>query len=107
MFARPHSRILIQNTMMDTFMEKLKERFEQITLGGDPLTQGTLYGPVVDKIQFDKVMGYIEEEKIDSGANYLRVVHHTERRDTIFRQPSSSIPPMMPLFTKKRSSDLS
>ena len=65
------SRIYVQDTIMDTFMEKLKERFEQITLGGDPLVQGTMYGPVVDKIQFDRVMGYIEKGKIDSGAKLL------------------------------------
>ena len=65
------SRIFVQDTIMDDFMAQLKKRFEATSVGDDPLAQETKYGPVVDKVQFDRVMGYIEKGKNESGGKLL------------------------------------
>lgn len=56
------SRILVQEDIYDKFLERFKER----TLAnkvGDPFAKDTFQGPQVSKLQFDRIMGYIEEGK--------------------------------------------
>ena len=60
------SRIFIQEQIYDDFVRKFKERASSIKIG-DPLSQDTEFGPLVDKIQFDKVLNYIMEG-INEGA---------------------------------------
>ncbi|KIW23060.1 uncharacterized protein PV07_11292 [Cladophialophora immunda] len=64
------SRILIQDSIRDEFISKLKARFESITLGQDPQDGRSSYGPIIDKFQYDRVRGYIEAGK-QSGATVL------------------------------------
>lgn len=59
------SRIFIQEGIADKFLGLLKETFEGMaqTLGADPQDLSTQYGPLVDNIQFEKVLKFIEEGK--------------------------------------------
>ncbi|KAL5332712.1 aldehyde dehydrogenase domain-containing protein [Aspergillus crustosus] len=56
------SRVLVHESIIEPFTSALKKAFEEAsaTLGANPLDKSTLYGPVVDKLQFDKIMSYIE-----------------------------------------------
>ena len=59
------SRIYVQDTIFDLFIERLREAFDGIasTLGADPQTVTTTFGPVVDSVQHEKVSAYIEAGK--------------------------------------------
>src|SRR5690606_9153881 len=53
------SRILVQESVYDTFVEKLRERVEGLKVGpGDQI--GTDVGPVVSEGQLRRVLGYVE-----------------------------------------------
>jgi aldehyde dehydrogenase (NAD+) len=59
------SRLLVQKSIADSFLEKLKAGLGAMSqaLGGDPQDVSTHYGPVVDAQQFQKVTDYIQEGK--------------------------------------------
>jgi aldehyde dehydrogenase (NAD+) len=59
------SRIYIQDTIVDKFLERLKGAFQQMStsLGADPQDEATTFGPLVDQSQYEKVRSYIEAGK--------------------------------------------
>lgn len=59
------SRLLVQESIAPAFIEAVKARFAHAnTLTGfDPREHTTVYGPVADKAQFDRVMSFIESGK--------------------------------------------
>lgn len=87
------SRLYVQEGIMDSFLERLKVEFEKITktLGSDPQDPSSEYGPVIDKIQYDKVWAYIqggknESEKVLTGGDeYTKPGHFIA--PTIFVNP--------------------
>jgi len=56
------SRILVQRSIMDEFVEKFKEAAEQLKVG-DPQDEQTSMGPVVSSEHYDKVTSYLEIAK--------------------------------------------
>eukprot|EP00928_Gymnodinium_smaydae_P026148 TRINITY_DN20619_c0_g5_i1.p1 TRINITY_DN20619_c0_g5~~TRINITY_DN20619_c0_g5_i1.p1 ORF type:complete len:500 (-),score=142.30 TRINITY_DN20619_c0_g5_i1:278-1777(-) len=60
------SRLLVQDTVYDEFVRKCTEKAKARKLC-DPGSADCVQGPVVDKIQFDKIMSYIQSGK-DQGA---------------------------------------
>jgi betaine-aldehyde dehydrogenase len=54
------SRLLVQASIAEALLDRLKQAAEAITIG-DPLTPGTLLGPLVSQGQYERVMGYIEQ----------------------------------------------
>ena len=63
------SRILVHESIYDKFLERFKER----TLAnkvGNPFEPDTFQGPQVSQVQFDRIMGYIEDGK-KSGAKVV------------------------------------
>jgi len=63
------SRLLIHEKIADKVLKRLKEVTEQIKQT-DPMEADARMGPVVNKLQYDKVMGYIQKGK-DEGATVL------------------------------------
>lgn len=59
------SRIYVHEAVAEKFIAGLKENFEHIasTLGSDPIDQGTSFGPVVDKAQYENVHAFIARGK--------------------------------------------
>jgi aldehyde dehydrogenase (NAD+) len=49
--------------MAEKLTQAIKESFQDLgaTAGADPLDPSTQYGPLIDKAQFDRVHGYINE----------------------------------------------
>jgi len=60
------TRIYVQEGIYDEFLKRFKERTAK-NIVGDPFGETTFQGPVVSKVQFDRVMGYISAGK-DAGA---------------------------------------
>ncbi|KAJ4354589.1 aldehyde dehydrogenase (NAD(P)(+)) ald5 [Didymosphaeria variabile] len=56
------SRVYVQESIYDKFIEQFKARAEKNAVG-DPFHEQTFQGPQVSKLQFDRIMGYIEDGK--------------------------------------------
>ncbi|KAI1127444.1 aldehyde dehydrogenase [Nemania abortiva] len=55
------SRVYVQEGIYDKFLEGYKKAMEErAKTVGDPDVEATLMGPVVDKLQFDRVSGFLE-----------------------------------------------
>ncbi|QKX53116.1 uncharacterized protein TRUGW13939_00190 [Talaromyces rugulosus] len=56
------SRVLVHEAIYDKFIEAFKKR-TQANKVGDPFGKDTFQGPQISQIQYDRIMGYIEEGK--------------------------------------------
>ncbi|KAI2632483.1 aldehyde dehydrogenase [Hypomontagnella submonticulosa] len=56
------SRVYVQEGVYDKFVEAFKARAQKNSVG-DPFDENTFQGPQVSKLQYDRIMGYIEEGK--------------------------------------------
>lgn len=63
------TRILVQDSVYDKFVELFVKATEAYKVG-NPADPDTFQGPQVSKVQFDKILGYIEEGK-KGGAKVL------------------------------------
>jgi len=84
------SRVYVQKSLIDTFLTRIKQAFEEISrnLGSDPQNA---YGPMVDKAQYDRVRAYIESGKqsavlFSGGDEYQKAGHCIS--PTIFINPN-------------------
>ena len=57
------SRILVQDTVYDKFLENFKSHLKTTSKIGDPFHDDTFQGPQVTKAQYERVLGYIESGK--------------------------------------------
>src|SRR3954468_7851877 len=53
------SRILVQRSIMDEFIEKFKQAAETLPVG-DPQDENTRMGPLVSKVHYEKVQSYLQ-----------------------------------------------
>ena len=53
------SRLLLDRRIADDFIKRLVADASRIPVG-DPLDDATLLGPIINQVQFDKILGYIE-----------------------------------------------
>ena len=54
------SRLFLHEDIFDAFLDRLVERTSSIRIG-DPLDESTDMGAIINRTQFDKVCGYVEE----------------------------------------------
>lgn len=59
------TRIFVQEGIYDAFVAAIKERLD--SQHGDPSAPGILKGPIVSKLQLEKILGYIEKGKAEGG----------------------------------------
>ncbi|KIW96507.1 uncharacterized protein Z519_03576 [Cladophialophora bantiana CBS 173.52] len=60
------SRVLVQEGIAPKFIEGIKKAFEDAAKKmGDPSLAETAYGPLADKKQFDRVMGFLNDGKAE------------------------------------------
>lgn len=57
------SRIYVHADIADKFTEAMKAAMTQMGQSNDPLAVGTMRGPQVDKLQFDRVMSFLNYAK--------------------------------------------
>lgn len=64
------TRVFVQDTVYDAFLQQLKARTEQNIVAGDPLDINTNFGPMISKDHHKLVMDYIQKGK-QEGAKLL------------------------------------
>jgi aldehyde dehydrogenase (NAD(P)+) len=57
------SRVLVQESIYDKFVEQFKEIVKSTSKVGDPFANDTFQGPQVTKSQYERVLSYIESGK--------------------------------------------
>jgi aldehyde dehydrogenase (NAD+) len=64
------SRVYVQSTIYDKFLEKFKEYTSKTKLG-NPMDDDTFQGPQISQNQFDRIMGFIETGKKEGATVYM------------------------------------
>ena len=83
------SRILVQDTIYDKFVEAFREQIKEASVIGDPFNKGTFQGPQVTKTQYDRVLSYIEAGKSEGATLYYGgTAHSTETGKGYFIKPT-------------------
>ena len=54
------SRIFVQHSIYEKFIEQFKEHIKTASIIGDPFKADTFQGPQVTKTQYERVMSYVE-----------------------------------------------
>lgn len=94
------SRIYVQEGIYDKFITAFKKRAEENSVG-DPFDEKTFQGPQVSQLQFDRIMGYIDEGKKDGATIETGGVRHGDKgyfiKPTIF----SNVTPDMKIMQEE------
>ena len=80
------SRLLLQSSIADDFTRKLVDYASRIKVG-DTRTDGVLVGPIINKQQYDKIVGYIASGLSD-GATLALGGTYREQGDVRFVDPT-------------------
>jgi acyl-CoA reductase-like NAD-dependent aldehyde dehydrogenase len=59
------SRLVIEESIRDEFVEAFVRRVQRLKVG-DPMNESNHMGSLVDRVQFDRVMAYVERGKQDA-----------------------------------------
>ena len=54
------TRLFLQNGIHDEFLDALKAKVEKLQVG-DPFDPNTYYGPQTNKLQYEKILGYVKK----------------------------------------------
>ncbi|OTA81609.1 hypothetical protein M434DRAFT_401348 [Hypoxylon sp. CO27-5] len=66
-----NSRVFVQESIYDKFLEKYRERVSQVSVLGNPFEKTTFQGPQVSRVQYEKVLGYIESAREEGATIYM------------------------------------
>jgi betaine-aldehyde dehydrogenase len=64
------SRLFLHKSIYEDFLEKLKTRLAMLKIG-DPLDEATDMGAIINRKQFDRVCGYIEDGMAQKGSRLV------------------------------------
>jgi len=64
------SRILVQETAYESFIEAFKKQVQEMSVVGDPFAETSFQGPQVTKTQYERVLSYIKAGK-EEGATLV------------------------------------
>ncbi|KAG0648462.1 Aldehyde dehydrogenase [Hyphodiscus hymeniophilus] len=64
------SRILVQESVLESFIEAFKKQVQEMSVVGDPFAETSFQGPQVTKAQYERVLGYIKTGK-EEGATLI------------------------------------
>lgn len=88
------SRVYVQEGIYDKFIEAFKKRALANHVG-DPFDEKTFQGPQVSQLQYDRIMGYIEEGKKEGATVALGGERHGDKgyfiKPTIFTNVTSKM----------------
>jgi aldehyde dehydrogenase (NAD+) len=84
------SRVFVQKSIAPKFIEALKGAFKgaEGAFGADPNDSTTMLGPLADKLQYERVMSFIQSGKSESGAELLVGGGKIEGHKGLFVQPT-------------------
>lgn len=87
------SRIYVQSGIYEKFIAAFKKRAQENKVG-DPFDENTFQGPQVSQLQYDRIMGYIEEGKKEGATLELGGGRHGDKgyfiQPTIFSNVSQN-----------------
>ncbi|KAI1105959.1 aldehyde dehydrogenase [Jackrogersella minutella] len=66
-----NSRIFVQESVYEAFLEKFKAQVAQVSVMGDPFEKTTFQGPQVSRAQYERVLGYIQSAREQGATIYL------------------------------------
>lgn len=94
------SRVFVQEGIYDRFLEAFKKRAQQNRVG-DPFQEDTFQGPQVSKLQYDRVMSYIDSGKSEGATVVTGGSRHGEKG--YFIQPTifSDVRPDMKIMQEE------
>ncbi|KAM6514493.1 aldehyde dehydrogenase (NAD(P)(+)) ald5 [Fusarium solani] len=94
------SRIFVQEGIYDKFLEAFKKRAQQNKVG-DPFQEDTFQGPQVSKLQYDRIMSYIDSGKSEGATVVTGGSRHGEKG--YFIQPTifSDVRPDMKIMQEE------
>lgn len=94
------SRIYVQEGIYDKFVERFKARAQENKVG-DPFEADTFQGPQISQVQYDRIMGYIEEGK-KAGAK-IEIGGERHGKEGFFIQPTifSNVKPDMKIMQEE------
>ncbi|PQE08401.1 aldehyde dehydrogenase protein [Rutstroemia sp. NJR-2017a BBW] len=64
------SRVLVQESIYDNFLDAFKKQIKEVSVVGDPFAENTFQGPQVTKTQYERVLGYVKAGK-EEGATLI------------------------------------
>jgi aldehyde dehydrogenase (NAD+) len=64
------SRVLVQESIYDNFLDAFKKQIKEVSVVGDPFAENTFQGPQVTKNQYERVLGYVKAGK-EEGATLI------------------------------------
>lgn len=79
-----NSRLFVEQSIYDSFVEKLKERVNNIVIG-DPMDPATELGPLIHRDHWERVVNYIEIAKQEGAEVYAASVPEELKKETLFR----------------------
>ncbi|QGA14830.1 hypothetical protein EYB26_002486 [Talaromyces marneffei] len=82
------SRIFVQDTIYDSFLEQFVGVIEQETHVGDPFAEETSHGPQVSKAQYDRILSYIERGKKEGATVLLGGTRSSYQQKGFFIMPT-------------------
>lgn len=80
------SRVLVEETIYERLLARLKEETRKITIG-DGMDEGVFLGPIVNKAQYEKVRGYISKA-IEEGTRLITGGDNSVRNKGYFIEPT-------------------
>ena len=94
------SRLLVQEGVEEDFLDRLRSRMETLRVG-HPLDKAMDMGAVVDRVQFDRIQGYLEQGEAD-GAEVWRPSCPVPQ-EGLFLPPTlcTGVQPSSPLATEE------
>lgn len=96
------SRIYVQENIYDKFIEAFKKA-ALANVVGDPFDKGTFQGPQVSRLQYDRIMAYIESGKQEGAKTEIGGARVKGRSKGYFIQPTifSNVEPSMKIMQEE------
>ncbi|KAI2465911.1 aldehyde dehydrogenase, partial [Annulohypoxylon bovei var. microspora] len=66
-----NSRVFVQEGIYDAFLAKYKAQVSKVSVLGDPFEKTTFQGPQVSRVQYEKVLGYIQSARDEGATIYM------------------------------------
>lgn len=82
-----NSRLLVENSIKDKFVEKMVARAKAVVLG-DPLNPETTMGPIVNRKQAERMLSLIEQGKKEGGKLVAGGTNSTINGSALYVQPT-------------------
>lgn len=81
------SRVYVHEKVAEPFIEGMKAAMKAMGESGDPLGERTARGPQADRVQFDRVMGFLKEAK-EGGLDVVMGGGKEEGKEGLFVEPT-------------------